>query len=75
MDYLILTVKQKIYVAGKSYDQIVYICANSISRCKNADGKDVIQYVMSGVGQQTLIENVICITPVTPTPNQIEALK
>lgn len=75
MDYLILTAKFKIQTANGEFEQISYICANGISRCKNKDGKDVLQYVSSGFGYQIPIEDVIALTPSTPTPDQVSALK
>ena len=66
MDYLILTIKSKF----NGYDSIEYLCVNSISRCKNTEGKDVIQFIISGHGKQVLVEDVLCITPSTPTPDQ-----
>lgn len=75
MDYLILTVKSKIQTTCGEVEQICYLCVNSIARCKDHQGKDVLQFVMSGVGQQVPVENVICITPATPTHTQVSALK
>lgn len=74
MDYLILTVKQKIKTTTGEFDQIGYVCVNAISRCKNAAGKDVLQFVSSGIGQQVPIEDIIAITPATPTPDQVQRL-
>ena len=71
MDYLILTIKTNY----NGWESVAYLCVNGISRCKNSDGKEVLQYVISGVGQQTPIEDVLCITPSTPTPTQYEAFK
>lgn len=71
MDYLILTTKTK----QGEYEGIAYLCVNGISRCKSVDGKDIIQYVISGTGQQIPIEDVLCITPNTPTPQQYEVFK
>lgn len=75
MDYLILTAKFRIQGTCGEFEQISYICANGISRCKNKEGKDVLQYVSSGFGYQIPIEDVIAITPSTPTPDQVNVLK
>ncbi len=75
MDYLILTVKSKIQTTCGEVEQISYLCVNGISRCKNSQGQDVLQFVISGYGQQVPIENVLCITPSTPTPDQYAAFK
>jgi hypothetical protein len=66
MDYLILTVRQKVQTTTGEIDSVGYVCVNSIARCVNAEGKDIIQFVCSGRANQVLIENVICITPSTP---------
>ena len=75
MDYLILTVKQKVQTTCGDVDTIGYICVNGISRCKNAEGKDGILFVSSGYQGFVLIENVLCITPSTPVQTQVEAFK
>lgn len=75
MDYLILTVKQKIQTTCGEVEQIGYLCVNAISRCKNAQGKDILQFVISGGAGSVFVEDVVCITPSTPTPTQISSLK
>lgn len=75
MDYLILTVKQKIQATCGEVEQIGYICVNGISRCKNAQGQDTLQFVSSGYAGSVLIENVVCITSATPTPDVVAVLK
>lgn len=75
MDYLILTIKTKVQTTCGEVDGIAYLCVTGISRCKNAEGKDVIQFVISGTGNQVPVENVLCITPSTPTPQQYEVFK
>jgi hypothetical protein len=75
VDYLILTMIQHVVYGGVEYDNLVYICANSISRCKNVLGQDVLQYVSSGVGQQVLMKDVVAITPATPSGTAVAELR
>lgn len=75
MAYLILTEKFKVKTTSGEVDQISYLCVNGISRCKDLDGKDILQFVCSGYRGQVPIENVLCLTPSTPTPDQYEAFK
>jgi hypothetical protein len=75
MDYLILTIKTKIQTACGEVDNIGYVCANGISRCKNAEGKDGISFVSSGYQGFVPVENILCITPSTPVQTQVEAFK
>ena len=75
MDYLILTIKQKIQTTCGEVEQVGYVCVNSISRCKNKEGQDGISFVSSGYQGFAPIESVICITPSTPTHDQYTALR
>lgn len=75
MDYLILTIKTKYPTTCGEVDGVAYLCVQGISRCKNAEGKDGIQFVISGTQGFVSIENVLCITPSTPTPQQYEIFK
>lgn len=75
MDYLILTIKVKYQTTCGDADGVAYLCANGISRCKDENGKDGIQFVISGGRGWVPIENVLCITPSTPTPQQYEVFK
>jgi hypothetical protein len=75
VDYLILTMIQHVVYGGVAYDNLVYVCANSISRCKNAQGEDVLQYVSSGVGQQIPMKDVVAITPATPGGTALAELR
>jgi hypothetical protein len=75
MDYMILTVKCKVRATCGEVEVINYICANSIARCKNSQGQDVLQFVSSGVGQQIPMESVIAITASTPSSAAVAALR
>lgn len=72
MDFLILTIKTKY---GDHEEGVAYLWVNSISRCKSAEGEDIIQYVISGTGQYVPVKDVLCITPSTPTPQQYQVFK
>lgn len=75
MDYLILTIRQMVNTSCGEVESIGYICAQGISRCKNEKGQDGISFVSSGYQQFMPIENVLCITPSTPTQSQYSAFK
>lgn len=75
MDYLILTIKTMIQTTCGEVENIGYVCVNGISRCKDKDGRDGISFVSSGYQGFVPIENVLCIAPSTPTPDQYSAFR
>ena len=75
MDYFIITVKTKVQTTCGEVTHIGFVCANSLTRCKNDKGEDILTCVSSGYASTIPMSSVICITAATPTPDQISALR
>jgi len=66
MNYFLLT--------ARTQHGLGYWCANGITRFTNDAGEDCVMFICSSVPTILKIKDVICITPTTPTPDQIAAL-
>jgi hypothetical protein len=58
MDYFILKTK----LGG-------YWCVNSVVRCKDTAGKDVVTFVCSGIATTMDIDQIVGFFPTTPPPD------